>query len=89
MRAYGIGDSLLKWFESFLKGRKQRVVLGDVASGWSDVTSGVPQGSVIGPLLFVIFINDLPENLLNTCKLFADDSKIIARVGSLDREASL
>lgn len=89
LNAYGIGSVLLKWFESFLTGRKQRVVLGDSISDWSHVTSGVPQGSVIGPLLFVIFINDLPEKLTNKCKLFADDSKIIARVGNEENEISL
>ena len=57
--------------------RRLRVVLGDVDSSWMEVTSGVPQGSVLGPLVFVIFINDLPEVIEGYCKLYVDDSKII------------
>ena len=52
--------------------------MGDMVSDWKIVTSGVAQGSVLGPLLFVIYINDLPEIIRNCCKLYPDDSKIIA-----------
>jgi hypothetical protein len=52
--------------------------MGDCATDWIDVLSGVPQGSVLGPLLFLIFINDLPEGLINVCRLYADDNKIIS-----------
>jgi hypothetical protein len=73
-----VNTYLLKWFESFLVGRRQRVVLGSVVSSWKLVTSGVPQGSVLGSLLFVLYINDLPEVINNACKLYADDGKTIA-----------
>ena len=55
---------------------EQRVKVADSVSRWAPVKSGVPHGSVMGPILFVLFINDMPNTLMNTCKLFADDAKI-------------
>ena len=69
--------SLLK---SFLSNRFQRVVLNGQCSSWSSVLAGVPQGSILGPLLFLIYINDLPENLQSTVKLFADDTSLLSTV---------
>ena len=51
---YGIGPGMIEWIEQDLKGRKQQVTINDACSEWKDVTSGIPQGSVLGPLLFVI-----------------------------------
>ena len=59
---------------NFLKERKQRVVLNGQYSTWTNIEGGVPQGSVLGPLLFLIYINDLSENLVSNPKLFADDT---------------
>ena len=56
--------------------------MGEVVSDWKDVLSGVPQGSVLGPLLFIIFINDLPDVVKSLCKLFADDTKLIATISN-------
>ena len=64
----------------FLTGRKQRVIIADNSSEWEDVTSSVPQGSVLGPLLFTIFINDLPDRVKNEWRLYADDSKLIGLI---------
>ena len=85
LAAYGIDDKLLAWIEIFLSNRRQRVVLGIQVSNWADVTSGVPQESVLGPALFVIYINDMPEVLrFNPCKLYADDSKIISEIKNIE-----
>jgi hypothetical protein len=83
-RAYGFKGELSAWVEAFLNGRKQRVILGDEMSTWKSVLSGVPQGSVLGPVLFVIFINDLLEGLNNPGKLYADDSKLLGRVAKAE-----
>ena len=65
----------------FLSGRTQRVKVDDLFSKWVKVSSGIPQGSVLGPLLFVVFINDLPDQLkYSICKMFADDCKIYRRL---------
>ncbi len=84
LKAYGIKEDLLRWFKGFLSNRTQRVVLGENTYQWKKVTSGVPQGSVIGPLLFVIYINDLMQDLKNSCKLYADDTKVISVINKIE-----
>ena len=78
LAAYGVAGNVLRWIEKFLANRRQRVVMGTARSEWVGVTSGVPQGSVLGPLLFTIYINDLPDMISSICKLYADDSKLFA-----------
>ena len=83
---YGIRGQILAWIKSFLTDRTQFVEVDACNSGEAKVVSGVPQGSVLGPLLFLIFINDLPNNISNKnikIKLFADDLKIFHNVNSL------
>jgi hypothetical protein len=80
LKSYGINDKTVTWIQSFLADREQRVVLGKESSNWSRVTSGVPQGSVLGPLLFVIYINDLTKAIENRAGLYADDSKVFRTV---------
>ena len=73
---YGIRGPTHKWIQSFLHTRKQRVLVEGISSDEADVISGVPQGTVMGPLLFLVFINDLPESVNSSVKLFADDCLI-------------
>ena len=83
LEAMGIRGDVLKWIKSFLRERTQCVNVDGVRSSWRDVLSGIPQGSVIGPILFVIFINDMPSHVKhNICKLFADDSKLFGDVNA-------
>ena len=76
LKAYGVTGFLLKWIGAFLTDRSFRVLVRDRFSQPHSVPSGVPQGSVLGPLLFLVYINDLPELMQSTCKVFADDVKI-------------
>ena len=76
----GISENLLNLLEDFLKERKQRVVLNGQVSTWKNINAGVPQGSILGPLLFFIFINDLTEGLTTNVQLFADDTSLLSVV---------
>ena len=76
----GISGNLLYLLKDFLKYRKQRVVLNGQNFLWKGITSGAPQGSILGPLLFLNYINDLPDGLSSNCKLFADDASLFSVV---------
>ena len=78
LQQYGISGELITLIKDFLSCRKQRVVLNGQHSPWADVKVGVPQGSILGPLLFLIYINDLPNGLNSNVKLFADDTSLFS-----------
>ena len=84
LKAYGVTNKLCKWSAEFLMGRKQKVIVNGVDSTWQDVLSGVPQGSVLGPLYFIIFINDLPDIVHNFIALFADDAKLFSAIQNVE-----
>ena len=84
MKQNGIQGNLLKLFEDYLSNRKQRVVLNGIQSTWKPILSGVPQGSVLGPLLFLIYINDLTNGISSNIKLFADDASLFIKVTDIE-----
>jgi hypothetical protein len=79
---YGLRGNTLHWIVSFLSSRSQQVLVEGHMSSTAPVTSGVPQGSVLGPLLFLLYINDMPGKVASTSKLFADDSLLYRRIKS-------
>ena len=78
----GIKGILLEWFKNFLNGRQQRVVMNGKKSDWNNVLTAIPQGSILGSILFIIFINYLPGVVGNVCKLFAGDCKLYKNIKS-------
>ena len=80
LESLGISGNLLNLFRSFLNDRHQRVVLNGQLSDWSPILAGVPQGSILGPLVFLIYIIDLPDNLNSLITLFVDGTSLFSTV---------
>ena len=76
LKQNGINGKLLSWISNYLSNRKQKVIVKSSSSSLQVVTAGVPQGSVLGPLLFLIYVNDIAESVLSLTRLFADDSSL-------------
>jgi Reverse transcriptase (RNA-dependent DNA polymerase) len=83
LESHGINGKVSEWVKNWLCGRRQKVSISKESSGWLDVTSGVPQGSVLGPVLFIIYINDLETDLISKIGKFADDTKMSKCVNNL------
>ena len=88
LQLYGVSGPFLALLKSFLSKRKQRTVLNGKCSNWKEISAGVPQGSILGLLLFLIYINDLTDELKCNVKLFADDTSIFRVVDDLNEAAS-
>ena len=80
LKSHGMGNSIIIWVEQWLTERRQRVVAGGGVSSWKSVLSGMPQGSVLGPILFLVYINDLEEGVTGKILKFADDTKLFRKV---------
>lgn len=76
MHSYGITGDLLHWLDNYVSDRKQKVFVNNECSNPNTVKAGVTQGSVLGPLLFLLYINDITDNLGNLARLFADDTSL-------------
>ena len=88
LKRCGVSGNLLALIKSFLKDRRQRTVLKGQSSSWGDISAGVPQGSILGPLFFLVYINDLTEDLKCNVKLFADDTSLFTVVQDSDSAAN-
>ena len=80
LKSNGMGNSIINWIEQWLTDRRQRVVVDGEVSSLKSVLSGVPQGSVLGPVLFLVYINDLEEGVTGNILKFADDTKLFGKV---------
>ena len=78
--SYGVEGSLFCLIENYLENRNQRIIRHGQCSSWKNIASGVTHGSVLGPLLFLIYINELPNGIVSICKIFADDTSIFSKV---------
>ena len=87
LKQNGILDDVLNIFSNFLKNRKQRVTLNGQSSSWTNVNAEIPQGSVLGPLLLLIYINDLSDGLSSNAKLVADDTSLFSVVHDINVSA--
>ena len=89
VKSFGIQGEALQWICSFLSNRRQRVRVNGQLSDFKPVLSGVPQGSILGPILFTLFVNDIPEEINNIISMYADDTKIYAAIQSDINSSSL
>ena len=86
---YGMGGKVLQWIAAFPEGRRQRILINGSKSSWFPVTSGIPQGSVLGPLLFAFYINHMPDVVASPIHMFADDTNIFRQMTAQSDQVAL
>ena len=89
LKAYNLSSEVINWIKEYLTDRSQCVEVNGKASEWLPVTSGIPQGSVLGPLLFLIYINDLPDNIISDVYMYADDTKLYREIKTIEDQRIL
>ena len=89
LKAHGIGNDVINWIEEWLTHRRQRLIVYGEISNWKSVLSGVPQGSVLGAILFLIYINDLEDGISSKVLKFADDTKVFRKVTNVTDKKKL
>ena len=80
LKAHGIGNDVINWIEEWLTHRRQRVIVDGEISNWESVLNGVSQGSVLGPILFLMYLTDLEDDISSKVLKFADDTKVFRKV---------
>ena len=88
LKSYSVEGELLSLLKNYLQNREQRVVLNGQTSGWRKINSEVPQGSELGHLLFLIYINNLPDRIISTYNIFADDTSLFSKVLDINKSAT-
>ena len=89
LKAHGMGNNIINWVEQWLTDRRLRVVVDTEVSSWKSVFSGVPQSSVLGPILFLVYINDLEEEVTGRILKFADDTKLFRKTKEIGDKRTL
>ena len=84
LKSHGMGNSIINWIEQWLTERRQRVVVDGEVSSWKSILSGVPQGSVLGPILFLVYLNVLEEVVTVSISKCADDTKLLRKTKKLE-----
>ena len=89
LKAHGIGNDVINWIRAWLTHRRQRVIVDGEISNWKSILSGVPQGIVLGPILLLIYINDLEDDISRKVLTFADDTKVFRKITNVTDKQSL
>ena len=89
LKSHGMGNSVINWIDLWLTDRRQRVVVDGEVSSWKSVLSGVPLGSVLGPILFLVYIDDLEEEVTGNILKFADDTKLLRKTKAIGDKQKL